>query len=128
MRPNADTWTVVLVGQWNPSVFNPEWVARHFNDNRPVEAQLAAGPGMLGIAGWRVVVGDLLMVPSRDRLTLGTRVTTDDALRRVETTARRVLDLLPHTPLVAVGINFGFVETTPGEETRALATAPDLRR
>lgn len=128
MRPNADAWTVVLVGQWNPAVFNPEWVARHLNDGKPVVAELAAGPGMLAIAGWRIILDDLLVVPSRDRLVLGTRVTSDAGLQRMEEAARRVLELLPHTPLVAAGINFGFVEKRPSEATLGFARAADLRR
>jgi hypothetical protein len=128
MRPNAEAWTVVLVGQWNPAVFNPEWVARNLNDGQPVVAELAAGPGLLAIAGWRVVVGDLLVVPSRDRLVFGTRATTNEALQRIEGAARRVLELLPHTPLHAAGVNFAFVEETPREETLGLVKAADLRR
>lgn len=128
MTPSVDGWTVVLVGQWNPAVFNPEWVGRNLNEGRPVTAELAAGLGLLALAGWRVVLDELVVIPSRDRLTVGARATSDAALQRVEEATRRILELLPHTPLLAAGINFTFVETAPAETTLDLVRSPDLGR
>lgn len=128
MRAKPEEWTVVLVGQWNPAIFNPEWVGRNLNNGQPVMTEIATGPAFVGIAGWRVIVGDLVLVPGIDRLTLGTRATTDDGLRRMEAAARTILELLPHTPLLAFGINFGFLEEAPEAELLRLFQGGDLPR
>jgi len=128
MKARPAEWTVVLVGQWNPAVFNPEWIARHLNNGQPVTTEIATGAGGAGLAGWRLLVGDLVIVPGLDRVTLGVRAATDDALKAMEAAAATILELLPHTPLVALGVNFGFEEAEPTEELLRMFRGDDLVR
>lgn len=110
IRPNLSEWTVVVVGQWNPAVFSPEWVASHLLQVNPIETHLAMGP--LG-GGVRYQSPTLVVIPQADRLIIGARNSTESCLAQMEAAAQRVLRLLSHTPIQGVGINYGFIENDP---------------
>ncbi len=110
MRPNLEEWTIVLVGGWNPKIFSPGWVAGRLfgvKDSQTVKIEAGIGPGVQFL---KYYFKGALIIPRDDRLILGLATPMDDQLERIEKLACRVLELLPETPLTAVGVNFGFVE------------------
>lgn len=110
MVPNLSDWTVVMVGQWNPAIFTPDWVAHNLLHVENVEAQLAVGPLTTNV---RYQTETLLVIPQQDRLIIGGRNTEEATLLEMERCSKAVLELLGHTPIRALGINFGFIESDP---------------
>jgi hypothetical protein len=123
MRAQVDAWTIVLAGPWNVRLFTPDWVSRNAGVQQPifVEVQIAIG---MGIA--RLRTESIVIVPMEDRLILGCRDTRDSTLQEVQRVAIALLEQLPHTPVVGVGINFGFLEANLGQRLTAALEMPDL--
>lgn len=110
MVPNLSDWTVVMVGKWNPAIFSPDWVAHNLLHVENVEAQLAVGPLASNV---RYQTEALLVIPQQDRLVIGARNTEEATLLEVERCSKTALELLGHTPIRALGVNFGFIESEP---------------
>jgi len=113
MVPNLTDWTIVMVGQWNPAIFSPDWVARNLVHEDSIETQIAVGPIARNV---RYQTTNLLVIPQQDRLIIGCRNVEAATLIEMERCARTALELLSHTPINAVGINFGFIENDPSAE------------
>lgn len=113
IRPNLPEWTIVVVGQWNPAIFSPDWVARELLRVTVIETQLAAGPQISGV---RYQSPTLVVIPQPNQLILGARSDTDVTLVEMETAMQAALRSLIHTPIQGVGVNFGFIETDPSVE------------
>lgn len=113
MVPNLSEWTVVMVGQWNPAIFSPDWVAHNLLHIENVEAQLAVGPLVTNV---RYQTETLLVIPQQDRLIVGGRNAEEATLLEMERCSKAALELLGHTPIRALGINFGFIESDPPTE------------
>ncbi len=113
MVPNLNDWTIVMVGQWNPAIFSPDWVAQNLLHVENVDAQLAVGPLITNV---RYQTDTLLLIPQQDRLIVGSRNTEETTLLDMERCSKAALELLGHTPIRALGINFGFTESDPPTE------------
>ncbi len=90
---------VTVVGAFNPAIFDPAWVRRHIpsvGDQISVGFNPSGGP-LISRAG------ELCWIVASDRLVVYGPV--DRAGRMVA----EILDILPHTPLRACGVNFLFV-------------------
>ena len=107
MIANVIEWTVVIVGQWNPRMFSPMWIGRHLGAEN-LETAVSVGPAVASEV--RYQTQRLILLPSQERFIVGVRNVEDDTLTEMERTARTVLQLLTHTPVQALGINFGFTE------------------
>jgi hypothetical protein len=123
MIASTEEWTVVLAGRWNSAVFSPPWVGRHLFQDDSVEMVAAVG---LGTQQLRYIRPNIVLIPGDLQTVIGVRRITDDALSEAERQACLILGLLPHTPLSAVGMNFGFVEQSPGSEMVKLFQLSDL--
>lgn len=123
MKPKLENWTIVLAGAWNVRVFSPEWVGRRLLDGRPMSIEVPIGPAPLH---FRYTADGLNLLPSSDRLIIGVHKADLVSLQKAEATAKKALELLPHTPISALGINLGFDDQEPNEHLRALFRMPDL--
>lgn len=117
-----DNWTVVLAGEWNVRLFTPQWVGTHLLGEARLEIMAALTPGVPSI---RYNSHDVALYPGDQTFVVAARQQTDSALARAEQVAVRVLELLAHTPVTGVGINFNQVEREPSEELRRLVNLPD---
>jgi hypothetical protein len=116
MKPVFTTWTVVIIGRWNVSIFNPDWLGRCLFDNKELLVDFPMEPGL----PLRITGDNVLFIPHSDRIVFGAREGTDPYLRHMEALAVKLLGILPHTPIMAVGVNFGYeVEPVPEEIRRA---------
>lgn len=113
MVPNLIEWTIVTVGQWNPHIFSPQWVGNNLFHVPTVETELAVGPAFTNV---RYHTPNLILIPSPDRLIVGLKNFEDATLGLMETTVKNVLQLLTHTPVSGLGINFGFIEDEPAAQ------------
>lgn len=109
MRRKPDGWNIVLAGLWNRSIFSPEWVNDLLFREPEIETLLSVMPHLPIIYRNQKVA----MEVSAGRLAFRPRRLNDACLQAAESMAHAVLDKLRDTPLMAVGINFAFVEDSP---------------
>lgn len=120
MRRKSEGWNIVLAGLWNRAIFTPEWVNELLFHEREVETLLSVMPYLPIVYRNRQVAVEI----SDARLVFRPRRLDDSCLQAAETMAHAVLHKLPDTPLLAVGVNFAFVENNPG---RALVRLFDFQ-
>lgn len=114
MTPASEGFSIVIVGRWNPFIFSPDWVTTHLRDGDDTAVRIgipvdnAEGPRQIAFEHTR-------LYPSTTRLDIRPEAPALDQMREIERTARKVLDLLPHTPVSALGINFEFHEQAERE-------------
>lgn len=125
MVPKLDTWTIVIIGGWNPKIFRPDWVGKELFDRKTIAVEVSLAPGT-SIVRFSSPEDGLLLIPSEDRLIVGIRKGDDEVVAKAEGLARKALELLPHTPVGAVGVNFGFVEPNPAPALTSLFSFADL--
>jgi hypothetical protein len=133
MRRKTDGWNVVLAGLWNRAIFTPEWVNDLLFHEPEVETLLSIMPYLPIIYRNRQVAVEV----SGARLVFRPRRLDDASLRMAETMAHAVLDKLRDTPLLAVGVNFAFIEENPdpnlvrlfnfGDNSRVVEAGWDLQ-
>jgi hypothetical protein len=119
--------SLVIIGAWNPSILRPDWLARevfHFPEGSqaPVTMEFAMVPG----APPKFTMGDISFVPMKDRLMLYPKETTQTALADMEAKALEILAQLPHTPVLAFGENFGFIDESPARDQLRVFEVEDL--
>ncbi|ESZ24251.1 hypothetical protein [Mesorhizobium sp. L2C084A000] len=110
MKPIVTEWTVVAVGSWNLAILNPDWFAKNVFDTNQLNVELILenfAPRL------RFVHDDAIVIPSADRMIIGSRRPTDSSLAVCEKAMSKLLQLLPVTPIAAVGVNFGYDEADP---------------
>jgi hypothetical protein len=122
MNPRRDSWTIVLSGSWNARIFSAPWIAANIFRNDELEFEIPNQPGL----PYRYTWGNVRITPGSNQIVLLALDTTDEALRSCEEYAVRILELLPHTPLSAVGTNLGFVEDTPSADVLRVFTTGDM--
>ena len=125
VKPIIDNWTLVVVGDWNTRIFTPDWVgAKLFEaDDLTTEVSLTPGQSMV-----RFTHAGVRIIPQDDRLVIGVQDIASDTLSRAEEVGVRLLSLLPHTPVTAYGVNFGFLEARPRTALTAVFRASDHKR
>jgi len=108
MKPIAESFCTVVVGQWNPNIFKPDWVKHNLaNDqNKPLEVAFPIGDPSLPP---RIQVDDVFMFPSQSRLDVRAARATKENLASTAVATAKCLGLLLHTPVSALGINAAFI-------------------
>ena len=110
MLPVKDTFNVVVVGAWNPSVFNQAWIQNNLTTNADVPLSIAfplddpTAPRKIGFDG-------LSLYPGRKQLLLSPDSHDSDGIKLCANKLIRILDLLVHTPVGNCGVNFHFEES-----------------
>jgi hypothetical protein len=117
LKPVQDGWNVVIVGAWNVAILNPDWVAINVFNREPIKLEVQLGPSPF--ASLRISNGLVRMVGAPDRVVLTPLAFTDEALSQVERAATRLLELLLHTPVAALGVNFAFIDDDPDDKVKA---------
>ena len=118
MFPKQDSWNIVLAGLWNRAIFTPEWVNRLLFNEPEVETLISIMPHMPIIYRNRDVAMEVAPAPA-----FRPRSLEDKSLASAETMAHKVLSTLQDTPLMGVGVNFGFTDNEP---TRDLLNLFDI--
>lgn len=118
MLPVADKTTLVIVGAWNPAILVPKWFSHHVlerqaGDTFPLQVEIDPDSGRP--PRLRFQFEDFEVLPAADRITFSPRALNQHTLVSAERAARRLLELLPHTPVGAFGQNFEFIETEPAD-------------
>jgi len=124
MNPILDEFNTVVTGGWNPAVFNPEWVTQNLVVADEAKLEMGFMPGQ---TFYRISVPGVMIEPRRDRLIVMARGTPRNWTAAAEAAAK-ALDLLSHTPVRAVGVNFGYMVADPSEELRSVLNLSDRDR
>jgi hypothetical protein len=123
MISKQDAWGIVLAGHWNRMIFTPEWVGARLFHQEEVETQIALLPIFPIIYRHE----DVVLEASGPRLIFRPRFNSNQSLEAAQRMAVTVLDDLPNTPLLGVGINFSFIERNPPPALLALFNLGDGR-
>jgi hypothetical protein len=110
MKVNNDFWSIVLVGKWNRFILSPQWVGKNIFEEPGLQVEFALNLELPP----RYTSNEkfIRMVPAEDRVIFFPLKQTDECLLEIEKRADKLFELLPHTPMTAFGINFGFIETS----------------
>ena len=112
-------WSVVLVGNWNPAILTPVGIAQRLfglPTGQPIEVLIPLDQ----IAPFRVLVGDLVVTASMDRLEITAKEPTYECLEHARKVGIRALDELPVTPVSAAGYNLRFASDKPEADALGL--------
>ena len=111
---------VVITGMFNPAIFNPPWMAINLFGvpiGETVNIVVVEGLGSGGSTTFLRPVG-VSVGPTR--LELFSATNEAESFAKVEEIAKRIVEVLPHTPFGAVGTNFGFVDAEPPDQIEPL--------
>lgn len=109
--------TLVITGAWNPAIFSTEWIASELFGKavgetvevlQLVNVARADAPLAQYIEGIGVSC-------TPQRLEVYVNESSDEAFQRAEALANKVLTVLGHTPLDALGVNFAYRDETVSE-------------
>jgi len=123
MAAEFDHTSVVIVGAWNPTIVSPQWLHKQGVVKRlpadPAELRLGFLPFARAI---RFELGGMTWEVSDSRL-----VIRSDTMKNCGIYAAKVLKLLPHTPMQAIGTNFVFKaesKNLPAQDVPKLGSLP----
>lgn len=115
MKPNINEWTIVIVGNWNVAILNPDWVSENIFEESVINVEVIFGAGQTGL---KLSSGNVQIIPTPDRIIFSAFSTGD--VSKAETSAVKLLQKLPVTPIKSIGVNFGFIEDDPSKDILSL--------
>ncbi len=111
IKPNS--FTVVIVGRWNPYILAPQWITQHlFNDVPPVQIEFSLNLDLPN----RYKILNVLITPTPEKVILTSVDNSVESLTQMGEVAIKLCNTLAHTPLNAIGINFGYIEKENRQE------------
>jgi hypothetical protein len=106
--PSNDAFNILIVGAWNPAIFTPEWTKKHLAEDQTKEVLWAMPMQMQMHMAPRLTVDGVNVYPSLQSLMIDVGDFDKNAFQKSTQVLSKIASLLPHTPVVAVGINFKF--------------------
>ncbi|MGO9117533.1 MAG: hypothetical protein ACLQPD_07970 [Desulfomonilaceae bacterium] len=118
MHVELEQWNIVIAGVWNVAIFDPPWIGQYVLKGTSLEGQQGVQEVFLDARGPEIrhTIGTLRLKPFPDRFTVGTTSIEDLPLTLMESAAASILKTLRHTPVIGLGINFGFSSSSPPPE------------
>lgn len=105
IKPNS--FEVVLVGRWNPYILNPQWIAENLFENKSkVQIEFSLNLDTPN----RYKIDNVQITPTPDRVTFSSFDNSDESLILMGNVAVKLCNILSHTPLMAIGVNFAYIE------------------
>jgi len=94
----------VVLGRFNPHIITPPWLAKEsiIAEQKAVEAEIAVGDREIA---FRFKTGDLKWQVDYNRLIISTEKINDTDTASI---AAKVVEILHHTPIAAIGNNFHY--------------------
>lgn len=110
---NAFASIVLTAQSFNPSIFTETWLGR--NSILNVDSLKGARVFLSDIAKFETEEVDVLVVPNKMQITFGIHGVNGEfeIARKIPI---RIIEVLPHTPYQALGINFDFYVMPPEEQ------------
>lgn len=114
--------SIVLVGGWNRNIITPQWVTSSLANVEEAVFQLAIDDPTFP---FRILFDDYVLTVRVDRLQLHSQIVSAERLSGATTLANDLLELLPHTPISSLGLNFAWRESDPPSTLLPLFTLSD---
>lgn len=115
MRAKKDSFSIVIIGSWNPSIFNQDWILTNLCTTEPKKIAVAF-PIDDPTAPRKIDFEDISLFPGRRQIIIQPQNATIDGIKKCSVVAANILRLLVHTPVSHCGINFSFVESNQLEK------------
>ncbi len=112
--------SILIAGNWNPAIIQPTWLAKNLfgAENReecPVVMEFSPTPGMPP----RFEIEGIKFVPTPGNLTILCPDESKELLVKGQDLAITLLETLVHTPIIAFGQNFKYLEENPSPKLLA---------
>lgn len=101
MKPDVKSASIVLVGNFNPSIFHPQWFAAHdvISQSEADEADLRIATPQ--VSSFSLTWGNLQVTP--DQFVINCK--NPSLFAMLQDLVLKTFDILGHTPVSAMGIN-----------------------
>ncbi len=110
MTPKKDSFCIILLGAWNPSIFNQDWILKNLIND--VNAQITIAFALDDpTAPRKITFNGINLFPGRKQLLLSPEEPTLEGMLECSTMLNKIIELLGHTPVGSAGLNFSFQET-----------------
>lgn len=96
--------TLIILGSWNHSIFNPDWVKQYLFPDEELNIEFPIEP----ITSIRYSLKRFKFNVQGNRLTFMVVDTSDAVFDEIGNLARKITTYLSHTPIQGFGINFLF--------------------
>jgi hypothetical protein len=106
MTPKENSWSIVVVGYWNRMIFTPKWVGKEIFKAPSVERLVSMAP----VTPVIYRNDDITIAIGEEKLDVMLRKLNITCMKDAEQKVKDILTSLPHTPISAIGVNFGFIE------------------
>lgn len=121
MKFKKDFDSLVIVGNWNYSIFKPDWVSKYLlSGEKIINASFPLG----GNASPQISGENVKIYAIGNKLSFQCLKYNPKTHELIEQLAIKTADYLPHTPVSAYGINFIF-EQPVTEELKSIITLND---
>ncbi len=120
MKFNKEYNTIVIVGNWNNSIFNPQWVSKYLLIEGEVQVEIP-----ININGsYRFTTDNLRLFILDGKLNITILKQEPAIYDLISELVINIANYLPHTPVSAFGVNFQFT-TENSDELNSLFTFSD---
>jgi len=105
------SWSLVIVGKWNRYILNPSWVGKNLFGEEQIKVEFPVNNPDLPP---RYVTADnIIFIPATHRINfIAQEPYSDKMLTKIGGMSRVLLQTLSHTPISAIGANFGFEQSS----------------
>lgn len=99
--------TCVIVGSWNLAILNPDWLSNtlfELPEGTEIPVEVSVGPFTV----FKANIKDLFIVPKPNKLVVNPAREDDKLFELADQMVLKLYDLLPYTPVEAIGHNFTY--------------------
>jgi hypothetical protein len=104
LTPIQDRWNIVILGKWNTNIFTPDWLARNAFETPEMKIEYPIEPGIPP----RITSLTTRITPAPNQVIITPTELDEASMKRMESIACKLLDVLPHTPISNTGMNFAY--------------------
>ena len=123
MEPEISEHTIVLIGSWNLGILTPQWVGMNvFKQDEVAVEMLMQNASSVTV---RLKVEGLSLQLSNDRLVFTPNGAEKYDRNQLIEAVCNLLEGLPLTPVKAIGLNYGFVESPMTDCTNDILSFSD---
>lgn len=111
-----DNLLIKAVGNWNPRIFTPQWISNNLTKGEhPLKIAFLFNPAK-GDAGYEI--DGIMLFPTVNDLQIAIQnkgKITEENIILITKFIIKILELLPHTPITAIGFNVNYLLDTKQE-------------
>ena len=104
MISDIERTNIVVVGRWNRFILNPEWISKTLFETENLQVEFSFDL----LLPPRYTSDSIRLTTLDDRIMITPLSYSNDSMLNAEKITLKLISLLPHTPLTAIGFNFGY--------------------